>query len=43
MPSIETLRVQAITEDENQMSMRDANSKRERPKLEGLDMDEDHK
>ena len=33
---------QAITEDENQISMRDANSSRERPKLEGYDFDEEH-
>jgi len=31
----------AITEDENEISLRDANSSRERPKLEGFDMDED--
>lgn len=31
----------AITEDENEISLRDANSVRERPKLEGFDMDED--
>jgi hypothetical protein len=37
----ETLRVMAITEDENQVSLRDANSSRERPRLEGFDMDED--
>jgi hypothetical protein len=37
----ETLRVLAITEDENNVSLRDANSSRERPKLEGFDMDED--
>ena len=35
--------MQAITETDNEMSMRDANSKRERPKLEGLDMDDDDK
>ena len=33
--------VLAITEDENEVSLRDANSSRERPKLEGFDMDED--
>lgn len=33
--------MQAITEDENEISLRDANSSRERPKLEGFDMDED--
>ena len=38
---IDTLRVQAITEDENEISLRDANSSRERPRLEGLDMDTD--
>jgi heat shock protein 90kDa beta len=37
----ETIRVMAITEDENNVSLRDANSSRERPKLEGFDMDED--
>lgn len=31
----------AITEDENEVSLRDANSSKERPKLEGFDMDED--
>lgn len=31
----------AITEDENEISLRDANSSRERPKLDGFDMDED--
>jgi heat shock protein beta len=31
----------AITEDENEVSLRDASSTRERPKLEGFDMDED--
>lgn len=31
----------AITEDENEVSLRDANSKRERPKLEGYDFDSD--
>jgi heat shock protein beta len=30
-----------ITEDENQVSLRDANSSRERPRLDGFDMDED--
>lgn len=38
---IETLRVFAITEDENEVSLRDANSSRERPRLDGFDMDED--
>jgi len=33
--------VMAITEDENKVSLRDANSSRERPRLEGFDMDED--
>ena len=31
----------AITETDNEISLRDANSSRERPKLEGFDMDED--
>jgi len=31
----------AITEDENNLSLRDAGSSRERPKLDGLDMDAD--
>lgn len=31
----------AITEDENEISLRDANSSKERPKLDGYDMDED--
>ena len=31
----------AITEDENEISLRDANSSRERPRLDGFDMDED--
>jgi len=39
--SAETKRVQAITEDENEISLRDANASKERPKLEGFDMDED--
>jgi len=30
----------AITEDEDTISMRDANSSRERPRIEGYDMDE---
>jgi len=34
--------VQAITEDENEISLRDAQSTRERPRLEGFDLDEDH-
>lgn len=33
--------VSAITEDENEVSLRDANSSRERPRLDGFDMDED--
>lgn len=33
--------VLAITEDENNVGLRDANSSRERPRLEGFDMDED--
>ncbi len=35
------MRVQAITEDENEISLRDANSSRERPTLDGFDMDQD--
>ena len=35
------MRVMAITEDENSVGLRDANSSRERPKLDGFDMDED--
>jgi heat shock protein beta len=35
--------VLAITEDENEVSLRDANSSRERPRLDGFDMDEDVK
>lgn len=31
----------AITEDENEISLRDANSSRERPRLDGFDMDQD--
>lgn len=31
----------AITEDENDISLRDANSSKERPRLEGYDLDED--
>jgi len=31
----------AITEDENEISLRDASSTKERPKLDGFDMDED--
>jgi len=38
---IETIKVLAITEDENEISLRDANSSRERPKLDGFDMDQD--
>jgi hypothetical protein len=38
---IEAIRVMAITEDENEISLRDANHSRERPTLEGFDMDED--
>lgn len=37
----EGLRVLAITEDENEVSLRDANSSRERPRLDGFDMDDD--
>ena len=33
--------VRAITEDENEVSLRDANSSRERPRLDGFDMDDD--
>ena len=39
--STESLRVVAITEDENEVSLRDANSKRERPRLENFDIDSD--
>ena len=35
------MRVVAITEDENEVSLRDANSKRERPRLENFDIDSD--
>mmetsp|Transcript_9725 Transcript_9725/g.9430 ORF Transcript_9725/g.9430 Transcript_9725/m.9430 type:complete len:256 (-) Transcript_9725:1951-2718(-) len=35
-------KVYAITEDENEISLRDASSTRERPTLEGFDMDDDH-
>jgi hypothetical protein len=38
---VEIHRVVAITEDENSVGLRDANSSRERPKLEGFDMDAD--
>jgi hypothetical protein len=31
----------AITEDENEVSLRDATSSKERPRLEGFDMDID--
>ena len=31
----------AITEEDNEISLRDANSSRERPKLDGFDMDDD--
>lgn len=31
----------AITENENEVGLRDANSSRERPRLDGFDMDED--
>ena len=40
-PFLETLRVMAITEDENEVGLRDANSSRERPRLDGFDMDDD--
>lgn len=33
--------VRAITEDENEISLRDASSTRERPRLDNFDMDED--
>ena len=33
--------VQAITEDENNVVMRDANASKERPRLEGYDLDDD--
>jgi hypothetical protein len=35
------MKVQAITEDENNISMRNADDSRERPKLEGLDFESD--
>lgn len=35
------MRVVAITEDENEVSLRDANSKRERPRLENFDIDQE--
>jgi hypothetical protein len=38
---VESMRVMAITEDENEISLRDANASRERPRLEGFDMDTD--
>lgn len=38
---IATIRVNAITEDENEVSLRDAGSTKERPKLDAYDMDED--
>jgi hypothetical protein len=38
---LESIRVMAITEDENEISLRDANASRERPRLEGFDMDQD--
>lgn len=37
----ESIRVMAITEDENEISLRDASATRERPRLEGFDMDTD--
>ena len=37
----ETIRVSAITEDDNEISLRDASSTRERPRLDGFDMDQD--
>jgi heat shock protein 90kDa beta len=33
--------VSGITETDNEVSLRDVNSSRERPRLEGFDMDED--
>jgi hypothetical protein len=38
---VESVRVYAITEDENEVTLRDANSSKERPKLDGYDMDEE--
>ena len=38
---LSALVVYCITEDENQVSLRDANSSRERPRLDGFDMDEE--
>jgi heat shock protein beta len=41
LSALATLRITlAITEDEDTISMRDANSSRERPRIEGYDMDE---
>ncbi len=37
----ESMRVIAITDDENEISLRDANHSKERPVLEGFDMDQD--
>lgn len=36
---VESIKVMAITEDENEVSLRDANSSKERPRLDGFDMD----
>ncbi len=38
---LEVHRVNAITEEENEISMRDASSTKERPRLKEYDMDED--
>ena len=39
--SADVQKVVAITEDDNEIAMRDANSSRERPKLEGYDFEDD--
>ena len=41
LTQLATIRVNAITEDENEVSLRDAGSTRERPRLEAYDLDED--
>lgn len=37
----EVQKVQAITEDMNEINMRDASASKERPRIEGYDMDEE--
>ena len=39
--SIEALKVNAITEEPDKVTLTDANASKERPKLDGFDMDED--